>query len=401
MITGRNVIQMQHDIIVIGAGIIGLVFAKAIADSGKNILLVEKKPEKVLADPPYDGREVVITHPSAKIMKELCIWDLIPADNISSIENAKVLNGESPYILDFDHDEAGLDNLGYIISNHHIRMAAYQSAKASTNIEFMTGTEIQSLGSDGNGAYVETSEGKRLKASIVIGADSRFSPTRKMLDIDAHVMDFERTSIVCTMKHEKPHHGTAYECFNFDRTVAVLPRNNNQVAVIITVKPDEADDILGMDKQALADDVAARIDDAFGSLSPHSELFSYPLVSTMAKTFHAHHFALIGDAAVGMHPVTAQGLNLGIRGADFLAGELKRAFKRDNPATLQKAIESYSRNHRLYSLPLYHATNALVLLYSNESHVAKFARRTLLRLGNRLGPVKKLMIDRLGKANSA
>ncbi len=96
---------MQYDIIIIGAGPTGLSFARDIADTNLKIAIVEKQPESLLANPPYDGREIALTHLSKNIMKQLGMWKNIPTDQISLIKKAKVLNGESPYSLNFDHRE--------------------------------------------------------------------------------------------------------------------------------------------------------------------------------------------------------------------------------------------------------------------------------------------------------
>ena len=81
--------MMDHDIIIIGAGPAGLSFARAMAETKLDILLIEKQPESVLADPPYDGREIALTHLSHKIMNELGMWDLVPEEHISLIKNGE------------------------------------------------------------------------------------------------------------------------------------------------------------------------------------------------------------------------------------------------------------------------------------------------------------------------
>ena len=94
---------MQHtcDIVVIGAGPAGLSFAAAAAPSGLNILLIEQSSQETLANPPYDGREIALTHPSRGIMEKLGLWQHIPAEGIYPLKAAKVINGSSPYTLNF------------------------------------------------------------------------------------------------------------------------------------------------------------------------------------------------------------------------------------------------------------------------------------------------------------
>jgi len=392
---------MKYDIIIIGAGPAGLSFARSMAETNLNILLLEKQPKSTLASPPYDGREIALTHLSHQIMNKLGMWELIPDQNISLIKKAKVLNGTSPYALNFDHEEAGEQNLGFMIANQSIRKAAYESLAGFKNIQITTEAEVSSLGTDDNKGWIELSDGKRLEAPLIVAADSRFSAMRRMMGISTSMLDFGRTCVVCTMSIEAPHNDTAYECFHFGRTLAILPMNGNQVSVVITLKSEEDSDLLGMSASQFSADIEKRIEGKFGKMGLTSKLFPYPLVATLAKTFHKNRFVLIGDAAVGMHPVTAHGFNLGLRGANTLADAIKSAISTGNDFASQEVLQQYSRTHRRTCAPLYHGTNALVHLYTKETPAAKLARRVLLRLGNRIQPAKQLIMNQLTDKTAA
>ena len=386
---------MKHDIIIIGAGPAGLSFAREMAPTGLKITLIEKHPENVLADPPYDGREIALTHLSHKIMNDLGMWDLISPEHISLIKTAKVLNGKSPYALSFDYKEASEETLGFMISNSRIRKAAYDSLAGFDNVQILTEKEVFTLWSDSEKGSVELKEGECFEAPMVIAADSRFSNARRMMGISTSMLDFGRTCIVCTMSAELSHNDTAYECFHFDRTLAVLPLNGNQVSIVITLPSEKSTELLATSEQNFAADIERRLEGRFGSMKLTSELFAYPLVATFAKRFYANRFAVIGDAAVGMHPVTAHGFNLGLRGAHTLAKEMKSVLKSGGNIASTSLLDRYSRAHRLAAAPLYHGTNALVKLYTTDTPVAKLTRRALLRLGNHIKPAKQLIINQL------
>jgi ubiquinone biosynthesis UbiH/UbiF/VisC/COQ6 family hydroxylase len=288
-----------------------------------------------------------------------------------------------------------------MVSNHRIREAAYKSLAGFSNIEIINKKEVASIGTDSAKGWVELEDGNRLEASLIVAADSRFSTTRRMMGISTSMLDFGRTCVVCTMRAELPHDDTAYECFHFDRTLAILPLNNNQVSVVVTLPSEQSTELLAMSKEDFAVDIERRCDGRFGAMELTSELFPYPLVATFAKTFYAKRFALIGDSSVGMHPVTAHGFNLGLRGAHTLAKELKNVIALGGDLGSQGALERYSRTHRRAAAPLYHGTNALVKLYTNKSPAAKFARQTLLRLGNRIKPAKRLIMNQLTENKAA
>ncbi len=395
--TGEN----NFDIVIIGAGPVGLSFARGLSGRGLKIALVEKSDIGVLSNPPYDGREIALTHLSHRIMKDSGSLDFAPPNAISLITDAAVLNGESSYVLNFSHDDTGKDNLGFMMSNQAIRKAAFDAVADVSGIDLMTGVEVTNVESDSFCATVALSDGRTLKASLAVAADSRFSPTRKMMGIPVETLDFRRTCIVCRMGHEKPHDRAAYECFHYDRTLAVLPLNNNHSSIVITLPTEESAAVLALTPEEFAQDIERRIDSRLGGMSLASKLYPYPLVATYARKFYAKRFALIGDAAVGMHPVTAHGFNLGLRGQHTLAQEIVAALDTGMDIGSAEVLRRYDRQHRLATRPLYLGTNALVRLYTKETPPARLVRHALLRLGNRIGPAKRLIMDQLTEIKSA
>ena len=386
---------MKNDIIIIGAGPAGLSFARDLAQTGLKILLIEKQSKSALSDPPYDGREIALTHLSHRIMHDLGMLDHVSDGEISMIKTAKVINGTSHYALCFDHDEAGEENLGFMMSNNIIKKAAYDSVCECENIDIICEREVSALGTDSKRGWVQLADGERLEAPLIVAADSRFSTTRRMMGISTSMLDFGRTCIVCSMDAELPHDEIAYECFHYDRTLAILPLSNNRVSIVITIKSEDSGSVMGMSAEEFAADIERRTEGRFGKMKLTSDLFAYPLVATFAKTFYKNRFAVIGDAAVGMHPVTAHGFNLGLRGAHTLAGEIKTALQTGGDYASAVVLGNYSRKHHRVCAPLYHGTNAIVLLYTKENAPAKFARSALLRLGNYVRPAKRLIMNRL------
>ena len=383
--------SVDYDIIVVGGGPAGLSFACSLAGTGLHVLVIEKMSRTDLAAPEYDGRDIALTHLSMRILAELGVAQRIDAGAIARIREARVLDGTSPYVLSFGSSRGANDPLGCIVSNHLIRRAVYEQAEAVAGIELLTDSAVASVTTSKDDATVVLSSGDTITSALVVAADSRFSQTRRMMGIAAAMHDFGRVAIVCRMRHQKPHHDTAFECFQYGRTLAVLPLAGQQSSIVVTAPADVAAELQRLPADQFCEDVQARFEGRLGRMAPCSERFAYPLVAVHAKTFCANRFALIGDAAVGMHPVTAHGFNLGLRGQDTLARGIKRAVVQGQDIGAAHLLADYESKHMPITRALYRGTNAIVQLFTNDRLPQRVARSLVLRVSNRFPPVKWLV----------
>ncbi|MCV6824257.1 MULTISPECIES: 5-demethoxyubiquinol-8 5-hydroxylase UbiM [Halocynthiibacter] len=383
------------DIVVIGAGPAGLGFARALCGTGLTVTILERHPEAVLANPPEDGRDIALTQTSEKLMWEYGIWDRLDEAEIGYIRDAKVLNGKSSFALHFDSLENGADYLGRILPNHLIRKASYEATVGQAGFNLVTEADVAKVSANNAGGKVELTDGRVFHAKLVVAADSRFSETRRKMGIGAEMNDFGRTVIVCEVTHEGPHQDVAYECFHYDRTLAILPMPENRSSVVVTLPSHETDAVMQQSEEAFCRDIAARFDNQLGAMTLHSPRHAYPLMGVYAKNFVKPGFALVGDAAVGMHPVTAHGYNLGLVGANTLAVEIRKALEQGRDWADMTVLSAYERTHRRATAPLYYGTNAIVKLFTDTRLPAKVLRGAVLRLGERLPPVKRVIMNQL------
>ena len=235
---------MNYDIIIVGAGPAGLSFARSLANTKLRIVLIEKQSEQQLAEPEFDGRDIALTHLSVRILKELGIWARFEPDERPAIREARVLDGTSPYCLDFDGKRDSVDALGFIVSNHVIRRALFDEVQTLDNVEILTGVTVTSVSTNENEATVVLSDGPTMQSRLVVAADSRFSETRRMMGISASMHDFGRVCVVSRMQHEKAHEGIAFECFHYGRTLAVLPLTSHRSSIVVTAPMDQRASIM-------------------------------------------------------------------------------------------------------------------------------------------------------------
>ena len=385
--------NILFDIVVVGAGPAGIAFACGFAGSNIKIAVVDKLPRKIIANPKIDGREIALTHHSVKILKQLNVWRYISNKSIAVIKEARVLDGDSTYYLNFDHREIEKECLGYLIPNYIIRKNLYKRLRNLSNITLISKAECLSVNFEEQHAAITLSNGKKIKTFLVVAADSRFSKMRSKMGISAYTRNFNKNMIVCRMEHEKPHKNIAYEFFRYNQTQAALPYIKNQSGIIITTTKDLTSTLMSMNKKKFNKQMENSFNNYFGKMRLLGKRYSYPLVTTYTKKFISHRFAVIGDAAVGMHPVTAQGFNLGLKGLEILINEVKAAIKNKTDIGLTAVLRNYqSKLHRV-AAPVYLATNAIINLYTSTILPAKLTRQFILRFVNTVKPVKQTFLN--------
>ena len=401
---GPSPAQPDFDVAIIGAGPAGLSLARALADTDLSILLLERQPRSVLQDPPFDGREIAVTKQSIATLRGFGAWDHIPQSDIAPLHEARVMNGPFKHSVRFHPPGQDADDLGCFLPNHQIRHSLFHAVEPCENVQLWDNCAATAIGSDADTAWLTLADGRRVTSRLIVAADTRFSEMRRRMGIPARMRDFGKTMMVCRMALEKPHDAVATEWFGYGQTIAILPLNGteenpNIASVVITLPAVRIERLMAMEADAFSAEVTRRYENRLGAMRLIGTRHAYPLVGVYADRFVARRFALVGDAAVGMHPVTAHGFNLGLTGATTLAGLIKAAAVAGRDIGAASLLATYEARHRRATRPLYLATNATVLLYTDDRFPARVARDAILRAGEVLTPIRHAVSAKLMTAS--
>lgn len=410
------------DVLIVGAGPAGLSLAISLAQAGFTATVVEQQAAATLAAPAPDGREIALTHPSRATLQRLGSWAELADGEVGTIGEAQVHDGplgqNSALQLDASASGAGPapEALGFIVPNHALRRSAYAVAARTPGVRILTGAQVtrvavlsthaeldyvpSSAPSPSDSAAAGSHPTQRLRAPLLVAADSRFSATRRQLGIGAQMTDFGRTVIVCRMRHAQPHGNVAHECFGYERTLAVLPlpdapEGHPLCSVVVTAGSADAAALMALSAHDFAAQVQAQFDQRLGAMELVGERYAYPLVAVYAQRFAGHRCALLGDAAVGMHPVTAHGYNLGLAGVERLTAALVDARQRGQDIGSPAALSRYAREHHRHAWPIYQGTNAIVRLYTDARPVPRLLRQLVLQGARRLPPLQAAIVGQL------
>jgi 2-polyprenyl-6-methoxyphenol hydroxylase-like FAD-dependent oxidoreductase len=207
--------------------------------------------------------------------------------------------------------------------------------------------------------------------------------------------------MVCRMNHERPHHHVALEWFDYGQTLALLPLVEHQSSVVVTLPPMDIQGLMVAPDTEFATAMENRFQRRLGNMSLASTRHAYPLVGVYSRRFVGERFALIGDAAVGMHPVTAHGFNFGLLGQDLLGRAIRRAQADHVDIGGPRHLGQYAGDLRRATRPLYLATSAIVRLYTDDSRPGRFLRRAALSAGAVLPPLQRALVHSLTQAGDS
>lgn len=392
----------DYDIIIIGGGAAGLSCGLSLDRLGFRVAIVEQGPETALGNPRFDGRELALTHHTMAWLKDFNVWQHFEPSQIAPLRRAEIWSGHDPAraaqrILSFEPMSASMGEgtpLGYLVSHHLIRKALFEEVRHRENITIICDRDALQSGANIEEAHVRLDDGQHLNARLVVAADGRFSRARAQRGIGAIIHDFRRNILVCRLSHSKPHQDIATQWFDEGQTLAFLPVGEKSVdgrdcsSLVLTMKPDEISRLTCMESRDFVSNIAARLQGELGEVDLVSRRCTYPLKAVYAHRFRASRFALIGDAAVGMHPITAHGFNFGLKGQETLARKISDGGGDPGDPTI---LRQFEMAHRRDTMPLFTATNAIATLYTRDTPLSLKLREAALQLAQNSQKLKRFV----------
>ena len=384
------------DILIAGGGLNGASLALALAGVGLRVTLVDLLSKDTRADPEFDGRGYALALTSVRMLKVLGVWNAVE-DKAQPILDIKVADGRpnqgaSPLYVHFDHHEIEEGPMGHMLEDRFLRQALLNAVAAEARITHLSQVAVVSQEVAPGHVDVGLSDGNTQAARLLVGCDGRQSEVATRAGISRTGWDYTQASLVCAVRHEKPHGGCAHQLFLPSGPLAILPLPGNRSSVVWTETRDRAVAIQAMPPEAYLDALRPVFGNFLGEISLDGGRFLYPLGLSLANRIVAQRVALVGDAAHGIHPLAGQGLNLGLRDVAALAEVLADAARRGEDYGTAAALRPYETWRRFDIAALAAATDGINRLFSNDNTFLRGIRDIGLGLANALPGVRKGMI---------
>ena len=374
--------KTEFDILIVGAGLVGLTTALACAEYGARIAILDRSA--VTAG--EDGRASALSSTSLRLFENLGV-DL--SARLQPIRNMLVTDGapNSPWRLHFE-GEGDAENLGALVENPALKATLINRVSESKNIRIFAPIEIQNFEEDAAKVGVETDQG-RLTANLLIAADGRNSIFRQTAGITSQRFDYDAASLVTTISHSLPHEGLAWQRMIKGGALAVLPLTGDRSQIVWSgpAKAIEAAGRLGeADFLAL---LSEKMESYLGEMHCIAPRQTYPLRLQVADNFSKGRVALVGDAAHVIHPLAGQGLNLGLRDAAALADGVDMAIDTGQDIGVAALLDyDLWRNMDTRSLGL--LTHVISEVSGTKLAVLDHVKRSGIALTNRSSTLKSV-----------
>jgi 2-octaprenyl-6-methoxyphenol hydroxylase len=374
----------QHDVLIVGAGPVGLALALALRDSGLDIAIADIRPADAIA---HDPRILALAHGSRLVLERLGAWSALPASPIRSIHVSQQGGFGRTIIEAHDHD---LPALGYVVSAGALGGALRRAAER-TAVRFLDTTEV--LTQDPGAQHVKVSLHDRHN-DILHTRDARLVACAEgaLRTDDARVTehDYRQHALIATVTLTQDHQQRAYERFTATGPLALLPYDNHY-ALVHGVAAGQADALLALDDNAYIAHLHAHLGPRI-RIRTIGTRARYPLGLRYRHTPVGARTIWLGNAAQTLHPVAGQGFNLALRDVSTLTALItEHSGDPGDPALLAR----YARNRRLDRYATIGFTDALIRVFGSDVPLLRHLRGAGLLALDTVPPLRHFIARRM------
>lgn len=367
--------QTEFDIIIVGAGMIGLTLAIGLAKSGFNIAVVEKSELSTIDPTTHTIPDIRISSLSLgtiNFLKNLGIWDKLTQHRVTTYTGLRTWDTSFPAV-NFNAAQLNVDYLGAMVENSILQHTLANIAKAFVNIRFFTGATVISNHFDSVTQLNKLqftdieNQSKAIYSRLIIGSDGAHSIVRQLAFIGSSSWEYSQSCMLVTIKTDIQNKNETWQQFTSDGPRAFLPLHDNWASLVWYDNKSKIKNLAMLSNEALKIAVSNHFPNIIGEIEVIDKAY-FPLTRMHANQYFKSGVLLVGDAAHTINPLAGQGANLGFKDVEMLIKLMTDA--RDNGTTwycdsLLMQYEKYRRKDNLLMQTgmdmLYHGFNSTAL----------------------------------------
>lgn len=377
------------EVLVVGGGHAGLMLGGTIARAGFRVCLVERQPRAAIEAATADGRSLALLAGSVAILQAVGLWQSLAAET-AAIDRVEVTDVAGGGRVRYDSADHGGGPFGVGVEHAALRRRLLAGFIEAAGSEAWLEGAIEGLRRDGAAVEATLADGRRVRAALVVGADGRGSRVRELARIPVDRWAYGQHAL--TMVLARAHGHTVHEWLRRGGPLATLPLPGRRTGITWVEPSEEATRLAALPPAALC----AALAEASGGVLAGGAIESGPAIQPLgaqhARRYVAPRLALVGDAAHGVHPIHAQGFNMGIADVGALTEALTEARRRGQDLGSGETLLAYARRRRGDNTQRLWLTDSMVRLFTTDLLPLRAARSLALGAIDNLPPLKRLAV---------
>ena len=390
--------SIDFDVVIAGAGIVGLTLACALKDAGFKVGLVEAKSREAGLS---QRRAYALTLMSERIFRGLGVWEqMLP--QIAAFNQIRLAEANYGAIVNLQPADLGATSLktgklGYVGEHCVLVQTLLDQLKDATSVTWLCPAELIQADYQAEAvtltlAIAGDTAIQTIRTRLLVAADGSRSPIRTAAGIGTHGWQYWQSCVTAVIRPEKSHENIAREHFWESGPFATLPLPDNRCQIVLTAPHAEAQQLLEVSETEFLAELDRRYGGQLGKLELLSPRFLFPVQLMQSDRYTQSRLALVGDAAHCCHPVGGQGLNMGIRDVAALVQVITAAHQRGEDIGNRQVLKRYDRWRKIENLTILGFTDLLDRIFSNHWMPLVMLRRLMLQLMRVARPVKFLAL---------
>lgn len=357
--------RIDHDVVMIGAGMVGSACASLLARAGLNVALVEAhQPQAFDPQQPVGLRVSALSPGSVNILKEAGAWKGIQSSRHCVYQTMQVEDRDQAQMV-FDAANYGLDGLGVIVENALTQWALWQQVSINPQIELFCPDKLQALENHDDHVRVSLTSGQTLRARLAVAADGATSRARQLLGIGQQQWEYNQSGVVSVVRAEQSNPGVAWQRFLDDGPLAFLPLKDGSSSIVWSVPTSRAAELKNLQGAEFCEQLTEASGAWLGAVQSCGPRASFPLAMRLSESYFCERTVLLGDAAHVVHPLAGQGVNMGLQDAAALVEVLLQG--EGNLDEVQSTLRRFERWRRSESELMAKGFHGIRALFSPTS----------------------------------
>lgn len=355
------------DAAIVGGGLVGACLAVGLARSGRRVAVIEAVERQASNKPSYDDRTLVVNAASLNILDNL---GLLPATlQRTPLRHIEVTRAGGLGHVHLSAGEFGREQFGAVMVARELGQVLLDALERHEHIDLLCPERLQSFSANREGVNIDLESGRSLVARLLVGADGNASRVRELAELHCQRHDYHQSAMIFNCRPDQVPPATAWERFTPLGPLALLPQPAGRLGVVWIDQNQGIDAAMEASDDDLMDQLHQRFGPALGRFSNPGRRARYPLIRQRTPWPVSSRLVVVGNAANAVHPVSAQGFNLGLRDVGGLIDALDQA---DDCGDSDR-LEAYARSREADQEATVRYTDTLARAFTNPSLLAHLA----------------------------